>query len=108
MIKITLDKFFEEYKPQVNHILRAKVGSHIADEDIAPYAGCMYETFGEELNYINSFLNKPRHLAKSFHIWTIVDGEDDMVIQSGYWLVNRLGYIITEKPWEIEDILVED
>jgi hypothetical protein len=102
MIKITLDKFFEDYKPQVNHILRAKVGSHIADEDIAPYAGCMYETFGEEIDYIKSFFNKPKH------IWTIVDGEDDMVIQSGYWLVNRLGYIITEKPWEKEDILVED
>ena len=102
MNKINLDKFFSEYKPQINHIVRNKINSDIADEDITSWSGCMYETYGEELDYIQSFFNKPRH------IWTIIEAGDELVIQAGYWLVNRMGYIVTERPWETEDILVED
>ena len=102
MEKITLDKFFADYKPQTNHIIRDKINSDIKDEDIAPWSGCMYETYGEELDYIHSFFKKPRH------IWTIIEAGDELVIQAGYWLVNRMGYIVTERPWETEDILVED
>lgn len=102
MNKITLDKFFTDYKPQINHIIRVKTNSDIKDDDISSWSGCMYETYGEELDYIQSFFNKPRH------IWTIIEAEDELVIQAGYWLINRMGYIITERPWEDEYILVED
>jgi hypothetical protein len=102
MTKINLDKFFSDYNPQINHIMRNKTNPDIKDEDIAPWSGCMYETYGEELEYIHSFLNKSRH------IWTIVDNDGELVLQAGYWLINRMGYIVTERPWETEDILVED
>jgi hypothetical protein len=49
MNKINIDKFFSDYKPQINHIVRAKTNSDISDEDIASWSGCMYETYGEEL-----------------------------------------------------------
>lgn len=51
----------------------------------------------------------------SNHVWSIIesgDGDDDsLYVSAGYHLVNRLGYIVTEKPWEtgIEDgIWMED
>lgn len=104
MIQINLDKFFSDYKPQINHIVRAKTNSDISDEDITSWSGCMYETYGEELDYIKSLINE----GKSKHIWTIIESEDDFVLQSGYWLVNRIGYIVTEVPWQRENILVQD
>lgn len=109
METITLDKFFSEYKPQINHIVRAKTNSDIADEDIAPWSGCMYETYGEELDYINSFFKDRNLFLHQRQIWTIVENDDnDLVIRAGYWLVNRMGYIVTEVAWKEENILVED
>lgn len=33
-------------------------------------------------------------------IWTVVECDDDMLIAiAGAHLVNRLGYLLTEKPW---------
>lgn len=68
----------------------------------------MYETYGEELDYINSFFKDRNLFLHQRQIWTIVEAGDELVIQAGYWLVNRMGYIVTEVPWETEDILVED
>jgi hypothetical protein len=104
MNKITLDKFFDEYRPQINHIVRAKTNSDISDEDIVSWSGCMYETYGEELDYIISLINQ----GKSKHIWTIIEDDDELVIHSGFWLVNRMGYIVTDTAWLTENILVED
>lgn len=46
----------------------------------------------------------------SNHLWTMVDGEGASVIYlNGYHYVNRLAYVITEKPWlDGEDIFVLD
>lgn len=103
METISLDKFFADYKPQINHIVRAKTNPEIKDEDITSWSGCMYETYGEELDYIKSCFDKSKH------IWTIVENDDnDLVIRAGYWLVNRMGYIVTEVAWKEENILIED
>lgn len=108
METITLDKFFADYKPQINHIVRAKTNSDIADEDITSWSGCMYETYGEELDYINSFFKHRNLFLHQRQIWTIIENDDDLVVQAGYHLVNRMGYIVTEKSWNNENILVKD
>ena len=33
------------------------------------------------------------------HIWTIVDADGNLYAAAGYHRVNRIGYVLTEKPW---------
>ena len=101
-MKIHEDKFWETYKPQINHFERAKANSSIADEDICCWNGCMYETYGEDLDHVFE-LARDRN---NKNVWTIIECDDDengnsvVSIVAGYHLVNREGFLITEKPWE--------
>lgn len=84
---ITEDQFWEIYKPKVNHLSKN-----------ASFNGCMFETFGEEVKYVVDIANDP---AKTKTVWTITHGDNDtMFYSAGYHLVNRIGYLITEKEWE--------
>lgn len=41
-------------------------------------------------------------------VWTCVDGDDGLYYVSGYHLVNRVYYLITNEPWEqVEEYLIE-
>jgi hypothetical protein len=77
--------------------LQAKedTGSTLPD-DMCSFGGCMYETFGEELEYVKAQPNK--------RIWTIVDTDgDDLIVIAGFHFVNRLGYLITDEEWSDEN-----
>jgi len=64
--------------------------------------GCMFETFGEDLEYMKENYKDNRHY------WTLVDGEGiELYLFSGVHWANRLGYFITEVPWE-ESVSVYD
>jgi hypothetical protein len=79
-MEITLEEWDKTYKPINNHL-----------DEHASFGGAMFETFGEELDFVRSHLDK--------FIWTYIDGEDDATyIVEGYHLVNRIGYFITEVP----------
>jgi len=92
---ITYEKFVETYKPIKNHIIQD-----------APYNGCMFETFGKEIDYIVKLANKPE--SKQY-VWTLLEcADEEQYIVPGYFLINRLGYFITEIPWESENIQVND
>ena len=88
---ITEEDFYENYVPQKNHL-----------DDNASFDGCMYETYGKEVDYVFE-------LAKnSKKVWTIIEGDDDsMVYLAGFHRVNRLGFLVTEKEWENSDDEVE-
>jgi hypothetical protein len=59
--------------------------------------GHMFETFGADLEYMKSTVSDDRHL------WTMVDGEGrSLYLFNGVHWVNRLGYFVTEVPWEGE------
>lgn len=89
---ITYEKFVETYKPIKNHIIQD-----------APYNGCMFETYGNQLKYIK----ESGHTDK--HVWTLLECEnEEFWIVPGYHIINRLGYFITEIPWESENIQVND
>lgn len=89
--KMTWDEFEQRYKPMQNHL-----------DDNAALDGHMYETYGPELLHI--------HTCISDRVWTYVEGGDGKpVLVNGYWLVNRLGYVVTELAHdEGEDLLVVD
>lgn len=87
---MTEDEFYEKFHPVKNHLV----------ED-APFDGCMFETYGQDLNYIQELRTK----KNINHIWTILENEGKYYISSGYHFVNRIGYLVTEEEWN-DDIEV--
>ena len=72
--------FAEKFKPIKNHISKYDNGS------------LMFETFGAEFEYVKE---------QDFrHVWTWVDGDMSSLLVPGVAYVNRLGYYVTEVPWE--------
>lgn len=78
----------------------------------ASFGGKMFETYGAELAFV-------QEMAKQNRVITIVETYDDCIIEtdeseeddiiipmmcyvSGYHLVNRLGYLITDEPISFE------
>ncbi len=85
---MSYDEFEEKYVPIKNHL-----------NVNAPFNGCMFETFGEELIHV---------LAESrTKVWTVFDDPATLLI-SGYHITNSLGYIITEQPLEQDYMEVYD
>jgi len=103
------DEFIDEYKPIQNTI-----------DTNASYDGMMFETFGEEVK--TAF-----EAAKNNKCFTIIecDNEDTpfcdnddcegcegcnsiTIISTGFHYVNRLGFLITEKPYEKDFEVLDD
>ena len=80
--EITEDDFYEKFKPQKNHL-----------DDNASFGGCMFETYGKELDYIH----KLAQISK--RVWTIIEAEDKIFYSAGFHIVNRMGFLVTEKEW---------
>jgi hypothetical protein len=60
--------------------------------------GTMFETYGPEVEQVK---------ASDYRcVWTLVDCDGREVIESGWHLVNRLGYFITAKPFDGDDLEV--
>lgn len=98
-LKTITEKDFELMYPcQINHIERKKNDTSIKDEDICSFNGCMYETYGPELDFV-------REMSKENRVLTIIESDEETddfapvwYITSGMHHVNRIGYLITEKP----------
>lgn len=58
-------------------------------------ATILWETYGEDLERI---IRTPHD-----RIWTVVDCDGKLMIVAGYHLVNRMNYIISQKPWGKKD-----
>jgi hypothetical protein len=91
MKQITENEFYENFTPVENHL-----------DNNASWDNCMFETYGEEEDYVREQDNN--------NIWTIVEGDNDtMFIESGFHIVNRMGYLITEEKWgEETTVIIED
>ena len=84
------DIFIERFRPMVNHI------NPNASFDFG-YGGCMFETYGEEFEYVR--------MQKSDCIWTLIDEDGVLFVSSGLRLVNRLGYFVSLTPVEGGEML---
>ena len=79
-MKITEDNFDEVFKPIANHL-----------DDNASFNECMYETYGEELDYVRKVAAEtPKK------VWTIIECDGTMFYTTGFHYVNRIGYLICE------------
>lgn len=98
-ITLTEEQFDEKFNLVKNHFF--------ANPEDCPFNGCLFETYGQEHEYIKSIANDP---VKSKCLWTIVEGDmtDNIYYLSGYHWVNRIGFLITEEPIEDNtEVIVE-
>lgn len=98
MSKILTDEiFYDVYKPFKNPY----------QPDGTAFGDILFETHGVELDFILTFVND---LKRSQRVWTIVEVDGKMYITAGYHIVNRIGYVITEKEWEtgVEELCLDD
>ena len=91
--QINWEQFEADYKPVKNHI-----------DNNASYDGFMFETYGAELEAVQkAYKNNPDT------VWTVIGDSGNVDVTSGFHLVNRLGYIITEVPAVgFTDVINED
>jgi hypothetical protein len=58
------------------------------------------------------FVDEVIEVSKSpYHIWTVVDNNPNSVyldVLPGYRLFNRLGFYVTEVPWQDVDMVVSN
>lgn len=80
---MTWSEWEAKYKPIANHLVKSP------DQ-------LMFETYGEELEFVKSKID-------SNQVWTYADGDMSSFIFAGFGIVNRLGYYVTEIPWETGD-----
>ena len=64
-------------------------------DENALWDGCMFETYGEEVEFVCK--------ANPKTIWTWIDGEGGDLVVAGYHYVNRIGYLISEVEWTDEN-----
>ena len=82
-ITLNLEDWFENYEPEQNPV----------DTSVG-FNGTLHETYSTELQHV---LDAPTE-----RVWTLVDDGNRVMIMSGAQRVNRLGYFITKKPWDID------
>ena len=109
MKQLTEEQFDEHYKLIQNHI-----------DDNASFDVHMFETFGEELEFVHKMADENRVVTiletegdpnfdydKAFDEG--LDTPLDMCYVSGMHLVNRIGYLITKEPIREEfEVELED
>jgi hypothetical protein len=90
-VEMTFDEWYKKYKPIKN-----------PTSNDPGFWGSMFETFGEDLEYMKENYKDNRHY------WTLVDGEGiELYLFSGIHWANRLGYFVSETLWE-ESVSVYD
>lgn len=92
MKEFTMNDWEATYKPVSNHL---DDNASFQDEN---GVGIMFETYGEELEFIQS--------VDEHKVWTYVDSELGTEVLAGYYVVNRIGYFVTEVPWEDQNTVV--
>ena len=97
------DEFYTKFNRMKNHF----------DSD-AGFDGCMFETYGKELDYVFE-------MSKENRVITIIEGDEDLektittesgsiitepnsnlYYASGFHFVNRMGYFVLDKPYQYE------
>jgi hypothetical protein len=83
-IQLSEDEFEERFTLLPNHLNPSAGWGYGGDY------GCLFETYGEELEFVRR--QDPRT------VWTFIDGDDDdHYVISGFHLVNRIGYLISNE-----------
>ncbi len=83
--ELTQDEFNANFPLLPNHL------NPTASWTIGGGAGCLFETYGEELDFVR------RQDSKT--IWTLLARDNgDLLLVSGFQFFNRVGYLISTNP----------
>jgi hypothetical protein len=96
MKQLTEHEFDTLFNPIKNHLVKN-----------ASWNGCLYETYGPELDFVLSKIDENLVITIIECSTAVEDIEDeeacvDMYLSTGYHYVNRIGYLILDKPYEFE------
>lgn len=81
---MNVDQWLEKYKPIQNVTERNDV-----------WNGVFFDTSEAEIRTVQN-----AHALSPKCIWTLLEVEGQMFVQSGFHFANRMGYFITENPFE--------
>lgn len=85
MAKSHFERWCDLFQPLANHLVKTEVAE-----------GCLFETYGPELEHVRAVAR-----AQPDRVWTMVSGDSGKwYISQGYHLVNRIGYLITEREYD--------
>lgn len=88
MPKTAYDQWADTFRPITNHILERESCD-----------GLLFETFGAELDFVLH-----TQALSPLNVWTMVEGDEgDWYVSQGFHLVNRIGYFVTEVPFDPSD-----
>ena len=95
---ITEEQFEERFTMLENHFYN--------DPNDCSFNGCLFETYGEERDFVNEAVINP---MKKKHLWTIMESDcgDKLYYVSGYHIVNRIGFFFTQEEVTEEHLTVE-
>lgn len=83
--RITWKRFDRDFQLLQNHL-----------NDDASWGGTLFETYGDEVEFVKSMISQNR-------VMTVYDSDNGRVaVTPGFHLVNRIGYLVTEKPIEYD------
>jgi hypothetical protein len=85
LVILSIEEWEHHFKPVNNHI-----------DTESSFDGIMFETTGSEYDYVAAIgHNEPNR------IWTYIDKEDGTTVIINHWgFEGRIGYFITEKPYD--------
>jgi hypothetical protein len=86
---MSYEKWIQRYKPITNTLTAG-----------SSFDGTMFETYGPEYEFV-------KEQAKENKVWTIRESDGKLQITAGLGWVNRLGYLVTEKPWVNQEVYIE-
>jgi hypothetical protein len=94
---LTVEEWEHHFNPLVNHL-----DKNASFDDGS--GGTMFETYGAEYDYVAAIGQKEPN-----RIWTYIDNEEGETVIINHWaFANRIGYFITEKPYdELLNIIVQ-
>lgn len=84
-LKLDDDEFVERFRPVPNH-LDLHSGFDLGQ------GGCLFAPTGQSMQFVRA--QNPRT------VWTLVEEDGCLFIESGLHIVNRLGYLVTAQPIE--------
>lgn len=86
---LSVEEWEHHFKPMVNHLDK---NASFNDGN----GGLMFETYGEEYDYVAAYGHKLPN-----NVWTYIDDEEGNTCIINHWaFVNRIGYFLTEKPYD--------
>lgn len=80
---IAEDEFIERFGP-IRNPVNPTAGFDFGE------GGCLFESTGPDLEFVRA---QPMD-----QVWTVIEGDDGLEITDGLHMVNRLGYLVTDRP----------